>query len=293
MILQGSFALLAKSEAMLADTMAMSVDAFTYLFNLFAERLKHHNSSIFLGNTKGISHQELARRRKKLRLYLEFIPPLLSVLALILVSLHALKEAMYTIISHHDTSTDNLSNNEDDVPNVHMMLFFSTLNLGLDIMNVTCFAKAKNFTLGGIRGLEDKSDNISSVDYSSKNSDVENVLHRDLESDQDTFSERKHLVPKIDTGNDDIRDGIVEYGSNQLSNTTGVYMQPDGELSILKNSSRDKINMISNGASSECTDNNNDNDNINDVLSEASSEESSGLNLNMCSAYTVSDCICC
>jgi hypothetical protein len=42
---QTVFALIANSsEAMLADSEAMSVDAFTYLFNLWAERIeKNHN----------------------------------------------------------------------------------------------------------------------------------------------------------------------------------------------------------------------------------------------------------
>jgi Co/Zn/Cd efflux system component len=37
---QAVFALIANSEAMLADSEVMSVDAFTYLFNLWAERIK-------------------------------------------------------------------------------------------------------------------------------------------------------------------------------------------------------------------------------------------------------------
>jgi Co/Zn/Cd efflux system component len=40
MSVQAVFALIANSEAMLADSEAMSVDAFTYLFNLWAERIK-------------------------------------------------------------------------------------------------------------------------------------------------------------------------------------------------------------------------------------------------------------
>mmetsp|Transcript_18139 Transcript_18139/g.20670 ORF Transcript_18139/g.20670 Transcript_18139/m.20670 type:complete len:120 (+) Transcript_18139:136-495(+) len=46
-LFQAFFAVLARSQAMLADCMAMSVDAFTYLFNLVAERLKYYDPPIF------------------------------------------------------------------------------------------------------------------------------------------------------------------------------------------------------------------------------------------------------
>mmetsp|Transcript_23571 Transcript_23571/g.28981 ORF Transcript_23571/g.28981 Transcript_23571/m.28981 type:complete len:97 (-) Transcript_23571:237-527(-) len=45
--ISGIFAFLVKIQAMLADCMAMSVDTFTYLFNLDAERLKYYDPPIF------------------------------------------------------------------------------------------------------------------------------------------------------------------------------------------------------------------------------------------------------
>lgn len=130
MSVQAVFALIANSEAMLADSEAMSVDAFTYLFNLWAERIKRepqsgHDSSVVLYNYR----QELRR------LYLELIPPAISVATLIVVTVFTLKDALKTMRGQG-------SGEEDQDVDISIMLFFSGLNLLLDVVNVTCFARA-------------------------------------------------------------------------------------------------------------------------------------------------------
>jgi len=143
MITQAFFAIIAKSQSMLADSLAMSVDAFTYLFNLAAERLKHRSRG---HSNPNLSVEENKRRKKMLRLYLEFIPPMISVSALIVVSVQAFIEALGTILQPADVDQE-----ENDEPNVKMMLFFSSVNLGLDFLNVTCFSKVQDFSfLGGL-----------------------------------------------------------------------------------------------------------------------------------------------
>jgi Co/Zn/Cd efflux system component len=140
MSVQAVFALIANSEAMLADSEAMSVDAFTYLFNLWAERIKReplsgHNSSVLLQNYR----QELRR------LYLELIPPAISVATLVMVTVFTLRDALKTMQGQE-------SGEEDQDVDISIMLFFSGLNLLLDVVNVTCFARADSaFGLDVIR----------------------------------------------------------------------------------------------------------------------------------------------
>jgi len=291
MILQGSFAVVAKSEAMIADTLAMSVDAFTYMFNLAAERLKHNPS--ILGNTEGLSSEEIKRRRKEFRLYLEFIPPLLSVTALIIVSIQTMIDAVHTLIQGPAEDEE-----DGDEPSVHLMLFFSGLNLGLDIMNVTCFAKAKNFSAlpMGPLGIQiqypedDKQllveDENSTEKLSSKSENSNNNSRTDcdielgMETDallKKTFTEgtSNHnygsgdsLVSTSDSKSDDEGLSVAE---SQNSNQ----QQKPCQQEIEKERENDKIEDFLEG-----TDDDSD-------LSEAPSEESANaLNLNMCSAYT-------
>lgn len=109
----------------------MSVDALTYLFNLVAERVKHRPIS---EKEELLPSDVLQYRRERLRLYLELVPPLVSVVTLIYVTVGATQEATESLM---DRSQD-----DDDV-SVGLMFWFSLANLFLDFLNVACFAKAR------------------------------------------------------------------------------------------------------------------------------------------------------
>lgn len=97
------------------------VDVVTYLFNFLAERHKH-------GSPRMSAHQLRLHR-----LYLELIPPLISVTTLIAVTVMALEAAFKTLVNKNDTP--------EGQPDVSIMFLFSALNLLLDILNVHCFAR--------------------------------------------------------------------------------------------------------------------------------------------------------
>jgi Co/Zn/Cd efflux system component len=135
MAVQAFFALIANSESMLADSEAMSVDALTYLFNMCAERIKN----------RPYSERELSlpspvriRRRTMKRLYLELVPPLISVTTLVIVTVFVLNDSIHTLFG----ADAEFEKSKDDV-DVNVMLLFSGINLLLDIVNVTCFARAQ------------------------------------------------------------------------------------------------------------------------------------------------------
>lgn len=137
-MLQTIFALIARSQAMLADSEAMAVDALTYLFNLVAERLKHRPLS---KAERALPEVERIHHRRRMCLLLEIIPPLISVTTLVVLTMFVLKEAMETLAAGAD------EDNGEKEPNVGLMFFFSGLNLALDVLNVTCFARANILSL--------------------------------------------------------------------------------------------------------------------------------------------------
>lgn len=131
-MVQTGFAIAANSTAMLADSVAMFVDALTYLFNLLAERLKHRSYS---EREKRMPAHVRHYQRRLHRLYLELIPPLISVTTLVVVTIFAFRDSLTVLLGTQST-------NPSDEPDVNIMLLFSALNLGLDAVNVSCFAKA-------------------------------------------------------------------------------------------------------------------------------------------------------
>lgn len=156
-ILQSVAAYIAKSEAMMGDSAAMAVDAFTYAFNLIAEKMKNRprkaspqskasmaseksgdeTSDELIEDLQTIEIEE--RSRKKFNLYLEIIPPIVSVTTLIVVTIFVLKTAIETILLDEDRPIS-----EQSKPSLILMFTFSTLNLVIDFTNVFCFAKAKH-----------------------------------------------------------------------------------------------------------------------------------------------------
>lgn len=136
LLVQAVFALIANSQAMLADSEAMSVDALTYLFNLMAERVK---TRPFSASELELPEKQRSYQRELQRLYLELIPPALSIMTLIAVTVMTLKEAFSTLFGSSPMDSDG----DGDV-SVPIMLLFSGANLLLDIVNVSCFAQANS-----------------------------------------------------------------------------------------------------------------------------------------------------
>ena len=375
------FAVVAHSQSMISDSLAMSVDAFTYLFNLIAERLKRNpNACCCCGGGGGAKHhktpltmEERRHRRKLTRLYLEFFPPLISVTALTIVSYRGLRTSVNSILELTRSpilgATYISSAAKEEDPNVQLMLIFSGLNLLLDMLNVTCFAKTDNFSIASLEqfGLQfdqtkeggGETKKVMSNGHGHGYQDIDRVGengHNDIElgngmEEKEDFEEEplKKVYPvstinssesssgRLDNSDDDItynesdkllgisrpeytspekewdedlsigakyggEDSIRSedsYGRNTYFSfvSTGVSPAKDDEdsfrektLSPSNNSTKliewgDDLEGISEGEEEE-------NGEDDDLISEddSLSEVNNGLfNLNMCSAYTVSD----
>ena len=155
---QGVAAYFAKSEAMMGDSIAMAVDAFTYGFNLIAERMKGNPSYTipFLkinrydddddDNDDRMSGRQLSEKqrehiqkrcKRKQKLVLELVPPIISVTTLFFVTIIILHGSISVLVldSHRDAS-------QQTRPNVVIMFAFSLLNLVVDGVNILFFSKA-------------------------------------------------------------------------------------------------------------------------------------------------------
>ena len=133
--------IIAGSMAMIGDSATMFVDSMTYLFNLIAERKKDRFDETFATTEtdpeRAYVIQEQAKR--KMTLTWELVPPLISIMTLNAVTIYILQDAVHVLILN-----SNRPASEQRDPNLNLMIIFSSLNLGLDVFNVFCFARAKH-----------------------------------------------------------------------------------------------------------------------------------------------------
>ena len=143
------FAFRAQSEAMKGDSAAMMVDSLTYLFNFCAERAKH-NVELPLRDTltqstsiKVLSKHQQERNKRKRVLQLEILPPLISVTTLLIVTAVVLRDSL-RVIWWDLAAQHSLNYHVQGDPNIELMLMFALINLGLDVVNFGCFARASH-----------------------------------------------------------------------------------------------------------------------------------------------------
>ncbi|KAL7527429.1 hypothetical protein ACHAXR_001958 [Thalassiosira sp. AJA248-18] len=234
-------ALIAKSEAMMGDSAAMAVDALTYGFNLYAERKKNEDNEINRGSnvsesgielsagaaalgdeTNNITTHEAEKMRlerhlqsRRRHLHLELVPPLMSVSILLVVISFVLRKSIHTLVldAHRNER-------EQSRPNLVLMMTFSTLNLLLDVVNVTCFARAKH--LMGYNTEEKKEgEEVQEYDFVDNNDDsmghngVHYEIHDAMPGGSGSDECRNENFPDNTTTNDPI-------GSEENDEDNGV-----------------------------------------------------------------------
>jgi Co/Zn/Cd efflux system component len=188
LLLEAIFAVIANSQSMLEDAEAMSVDASTYLFNLCAERVKHRP---YTAKELDMPQDVREYMREMKRLYLEVIPPLISVTTLIAVTVYAIKDAVDSLSRPNEGPEDEVD--------ASIMMWFSGANLLLDLVNVTCFARAQQAF-----GLTTVKREVAPTRFSVR--DGGNTLSLQLESQQ--------LLSEEGSENDELPDNI--YPGDQL-----------------------------------------------------------------------------
>lgn len=177
-LLQISFAIQAKSSAMIADSIAMLIDSMTYLFNMVAEHLKSRPFSTY---EMSLPLTLLHYRRKLQRLYLELFPPLVSVTTLLILTYLTFKSSIRQLLG---PTTD------DDEPNATIMVIFSILNLLLDVVNVFYFAKVNHAIIKPI-GFDTKTEESLLLNDESTASEDDCTS---TETDEEHDDQNAHLI---------------------------------------------------------------------------------------------------
>ena len=267
-LVQLSFAFVADSEAMKGDSAAMLVDALTYLFNWIAEYRKSNfdHTTISTAVTPGIilplnqqqqqpQHNDdldparLRRIRKrgyrKMVLQMEIIPPALSVTTLIAVTIVVTYQAALVLVYHR----------RHENPNLQLMMTFSVVNLGLDGLNVFCFAKAKHLMGYSTTAHNHHDQELTTVRSSSPNTTTTTTPMRGSEPDEIIYR--------------DMTVAAKEESNGSLNNTATT---ENGFSS----------NHVCRGDMEHANDRN-DNDDDSD---HSHDDDDDRTNLNMCSAYT-------
>jgi len=237
----------ARSEAMLGDSIAMGVDAFTYGFNLIAERMKNradvliqsqmelemhtlqekkqqtsgmmedeydheydheHEDAFELNNTSKQDDLDIERKTERAKRKLKLTLELIPPFISVITLV-----ACTAFILHESVAMLVLDSQRDanlqDSPNVSIMFVFSSLNLIVDAVNIVFFSKA------------------------------------DHAFGYDTFEENVHQVETFDNGID--RSGAIDNGNEMQSNgevgkyVTGVNAGTGAEGDVIGNGS-DNVN---------------------------------------------------
>lgn len=195
----------------------MMVDTLTYLFNWYAERQKRAYSEVL---ARGDSIGEIAMLRfRKYHLILELVAPFASVSILLVVTGFVLQKAIHVLVL--DASRDiSLQSN----PNITWMIVFSSLNLLLDILNVSCFARAQH-ALGYKTKVESDTDHkraqmqiksmqglLDDDEHARRYEDENDDEKQEKMVDSSAFDENETFTPRLmepfeidddDAGNDD------------------------------------------------------------------------------------------
>jgi Co/Zn/Cd efflux system component len=167
---QITFAFIAGSHAMIGDSVAMLIDSVTYLFNYMAERTKHRYDAAAASREEDAPERIQKRNRRKMVLELEILTPSISVTALMTLTVVVMTQAVQTLL----LDLHRLAS-EQQVPNITIMLAFSLTNLALDVLNISCFARAKHLMGYSTKVKTDAGREESGLDQLSTNCDTGQV----------------------------------------------------------------------------------------------------------------------
>lgn len=148
-IAQFVLAFAANSLSLLGDTSAQIVDCIDYSLNFVAERRKLRFDKLYQDPypnlTRERAFQLRQRAKRKAILFWEVVPPMISVICLVGVTTYVLQDSTRTLIQDFTTKPKS----QQDSVNLTLVLTLQLVNLAIDILNFTCFAKIHH-----LRGFE-------------------------------------------------------------------------------------------------------------------------------------------
>jgi len=281
-LVQLLFAFVAGSEAMMGDSAAMIVDALTYLFNYIAERRKNrfdelysvaddeakilqlvggdHVGSIDVEDRERTLRRIRERAKRKMVLQLEIIPPFISVTTLVVVIGFVLRKALRVLYLDMHRSPALQGN-----PNVNLMLAFSVFNLGLDGLNVFCFAKSKH--LFGYSTTDRPHAHIGGKHAELQNDDADIDMEAERHLHNGNSYRPDNATPRAGGGSCPTADASNGFGDVTAGDFGEVSDDDDGKEGVVQESEPS-------------------NDGVNNDHDDDEEDDENKANLNMCSAYT-------
>lgn len=202
----------------------MMVDVVTYLFNFLAERLKQNDVAADVKNAPGYQpvngvNVSLPREWRLRRLVLELVPPGISVATLVVVTVAATRKAW--IILQEDSYIRQQ-------PNLTMMLVFSILNLFLDVLNVSCFARVDQAVGLPGQGAQSHADN----EPASKADRTRTIANRPGDSSEDTTSFITESTPLVQSQNDVSKDNKLRTNSDKRGTDDDTASEEEDDSSL-------------------------------------------------------------
>lgn len=266
------------SESLLADSCVMAIDSFTYGCNLIAERMKNRIDSIVDYNHRGqdpnITEDESERRRhrskRKLKLHLEVIPPIVSMLTLSVVTSIVIHDSIRVLIGGIKNDENDANEDHASHPDTTIMFIFSALNLVVDAVNVLFFVKADHAF--GFHTTEEKMTRLQGANIF----EYKNTQKGKEEEGYSIASQRR-----------DSEDEEV-YHDDKIVNDNVLNLQEDAISTDDNERGHDKDITTLNHVSVSIPSNDTDEFDENDVDRMIANFEQRKVraNLNMCSAYT-------
>ena len=163
-----------------------------------------------------------------------------------------------------------------DQPKLKIMLVFSSLNLGMDILNVTCFARAKKLFGFDVPEID------TSMDH--------HVVQRQIGHSNDCYVDAEHFMDESGVGTATSNDEL----SKEPMDNSSCHPRDDTVASISRDSSTDSAEhetnyeqaLISKTDTADYARRDASGIGVDEAARNPDPDDSA--NLNMCSAYTVS-----
>lgn len=219
-------ALFSNSISLLGDAFAMSIDVFSYISNIYAERVKFNSPD---GKTLSL----------KSRIIIDIIVPIFSTVSLLAVSAYVLISAI-DVIHNYDEHNESSGNKV----NVAFLYGFASANMGIDLLSMFLFYSRglSNFQ-GGNDSNDSGSDSASEVSSQDKGNDIK-LSVEDNAANQNGSGMSNTEVQYTSLSSSQFSDSVSSEATDEVDEVNIVIDKNDEPVKV-KELNKRNVNMIS------------------------------------------------
>jgi Co/Zn/Cd efflux system component len=219
-------AIFSNSISLLGDALAMSIDVFTYLSNIYAERVKLNSPD---GKTLSL----------KSRIIIDIIVPMFSTVSLLAVSTYVLISAI-DVIRNYDEQNES----SGDEVNVAFLYGFASANLGIDLLSMFLFYSRGLSNFQGRHDInENGSDSASEVSSRNKGNDIK-LSVEDNAANQNGAGISNTEAQYTSLPSSQISDSVDSEATDEIDEVNIVIDKNDEPVKV-KELNKKNVNMIS------------------------------------------------